>query len=142
MAAQDSLEVILAEWKLTKEQLNKDYCYTEHLQKLAEKLESWEQLAQSLRLSDDEVAAIKRDHSNSISQSLAALIKWRNRPRNKHDKKATYLVLAETLVEVGLLDPARELVKQIVPQARAREIVDTLVQTIYVSLHTPVVHTT
>ena len=111
---------------------------TEHLQKLAEKLESWEQLALPLGLSDDDVSAIKQDATES--QPLAALVKW----QDKYGKKATYKVLAETLVDIQEMEAAHELVKQIVPQVTARKIVHTLVQTIYVSCLTciipPAVH--
>ena len=121
MASSVTLADILEGYSVSEEQL-KIPCTQELFLKVAEKLTSWEPLANSLGLSEEEVRDIKESYTSNYT--LASLTKW----EHKVGVAATFLELAKALEKMWHLSLIEELVKSSPASLERQVAVDQNVQ--------------
>ena len=97
MATRPSLEDLLKD--IPRQKLNQP-CRDDHLSKIALSLTDWQSVAPFLGLTEADEEEIKRDYSNTKTQKIAMLRKWKKR----YGRKAKYRKLATVFWDLEQTD--------------------------------------
>ena len=93
-----------------------EVCSDEHLQKIAQSLESWRELRVHLGVSQADVEAIERDSHSEPEKRQQMLQLWQKR----FAYKATYRVLVEGLLSIGNAKMAHTVCRLVKQQSNVR----------------------
>ena len=102
MATRPSLEDLLKD--IPRQKLNQP-CRDDHLSKIALSLTDWQSIAPFLGLTEADEEEIKRDYSNTKTQKIAMLRKWKKR----YGRKAKYRKLATVFWDLEQTDLVEKL---------------------------------
>ena len=106
-----TLNELLEEVGVSPAQLDRA-CTSEHLQDIAQFLESWRTVAPRLGLSNAEVEEVERDEAEEKEKRRKILEVWKAR----FAFKAKYEVLIKALLKIGRADQAQEVCHLLVPK--------------------------
>ena len=106
-----TLDELCVEVGVTLHQLNKP-CSSEHINDITLFLDSWQNVASHLGLSNAEVEAAKMNANSEEERRQKILATW----KSKFAFKANYRVLIDALLKIGKADQAEMVCRILVPQ--------------------------